>query len=76
MSANRTLITQYDENGDPYTVYEVRSATSGPASGKRWYNCGLCGFEFREDRGGWLNGNFYCFENYCFEEKQNIKRRR
>ena len=75
MSSNRTLITQYDQDGNPYTVYEVRSATSGPASGKRWYNCGLCGWGFREDQGSFYNGRFYCYENLCHEEKTNMKGR-
>lgn len=76
MSANKTLITQYDKDGNAYTVYEVRSATKGPASGKRWYDCGLCGWCFREDQGAFLNGQFFCFSNNCYEEKANLKGRK
>lgn len=68
MTENHTLLTQYDVDGVAYTVYEAASATSGPASGKRWYRCHLCAMDFREDQVMLIGGAAYCIPNRCYEE--------
>ena len=55
-----TTLTQQDKDGNDYTVVEAESGTRGPASGKRWYTCHMCGFDYRRDEVVLQGGAAFC----------------
>jgi len=79
MATQRTLVTvTYTSLGVNYstTMYSSAFGTYGPARGKKWHECFVCGFSFPEDRLTFYHGRPYCRENMCYLEAQQVERPR
>lgn len=48
------------------TMYSSAFGTYGPARGKKWYECHVCGFSYPEDRVVLRGGVAFCRENMCY----------
>jgi hypothetical protein len=68
MSAQHIARTYTDAEGVDHLMYEAQYATKGPASGKRWYVCHICGWGFREDQVTLKNGVAYCKRHGCYKD--------
>ena len=58
-------MSQHVDLGDG--VLEAQYASRGPASGRKWYTCVICGLDFPQDKVVIRGGAAYCTES-CSDE--------
>lgn len=60
--------TYTDADGVDHEMDEAQYATKGPATGKRWYVCVICGWGFPKAKVKLRSGVAYCIPNRCYED--------
>ena len=53
------------------TMEEAQFGTQGPATGKRWYTCVVCGLDYPEDKVMLKGGAAYCFPLKCYRDLED-----
>lgn len=53
-----------DDNPSLGTMTQANYGTKGPASGRKWYVCSVCGLERPEDEVIIRSGKVYCEEDF------------
>jgi formylmethanofuran dehydrogenase subunit E len=57
----------HTKDGVDYEMLEARYAPKGPASGRLWYLCTICGGYFPEDEVRLKGGQAFCVPRRCYE---------
>jgi len=54
------------------TMEEAQMGTRGPARGRRWYTCNVCGLDYPEDKVILKGGVAYCTPQQCYLDLEEV----
>lgn len=65
-----TRTVNYTSNGvsTSTTMDEAQYGTRGPALGRKWYTCVVCGLDYPEDKVMLRGGVAYCTPQKCYRD--------
>ena len=49
-------------------ILEAQYTSYGPASGRKWFTCQICGLDYPEDEVSMQGGAAFCHENGCYKD--------